>query len=122
MEWLYHCFAAILSVWLLYRLARRKRLPPGPPSIPLLGCAPFVPSKPGLKLFTSDEMYKKYGNIIRFDFGVRKTFYVLNDFHQVEKPLKHSMFNASTITTSQNFLSTKLTFSERLNVRTILWS
>ena len=28
MEWLYQCFAAILSIWILYRLARRKRLPP----------------------------------------------------------------------------------------------
>ena len=83
MEWFYHCFAAILSLWLLYRLARKNRLPPGPPSIPLLGCLPFVPGKSGVKLFTSDEMYKKYGNIIRFDTGVRKIFYVLNDFQQV---------------------------------------
>ena len=84
MEWLYQCFAAILTIWILYRLARRKRLPPGPPSIPLLGCSPFVPGKPGVRLFTSDEMFKKYGNIIRFDTGIRKIFYVLNDFHQVK--------------------------------------
>ena len=85
MEWLYQCFAAILTIWVLYRLARRKRLPPGPPSVPLLGCSPFVPGKPGVRLFTSDEMFKKYGNIIRFDTGIRKIFYVLNDFNQVKR-------------------------------------
>ena len=83
MEWLYHLAAAVVSLWFLYRWLRRQRLPPGPPSIPLLGCAPFVPCKPSLRLFTSDEMYKKYGNIVRFDTGVRKIFYVLNDFQQV---------------------------------------
>ena len=85
MELFYHCLAIALSIWLLYHWIQRRTLPPGPPSIPILGCLPFVPSKPSMKLFLSDEMYKKYGNIVRFDTGFGKTIYVLNDFYQVNE-------------------------------------
>ena len=75
--------ATFFALWLLHRWVSMRKLPPGPPSIPLLGCLPFVfPQTLSSKLFTSDEMYKKYGSIVRFETGVRK-FYVLNDFDQV---------------------------------------
>ena len=84
MELFYHCIVTFISIWLLYRWVRKKRLPPGPPSLPMLGCRPFVPIKPSLKLFLGDEMYMKYGDIVRFDIGFGKSIYVLNDFHQVK--------------------------------------
>ena len=81
---LFAYLATILALWMVQRWFRRRRLPPGPPSIPILGCVPFVyPKKVSLSLFTSDEMCKKYGNVVRFETGVRQ-FVVLNDFNQVQ--------------------------------------
>ena len=82
--WFYKYLALPLVLWLLHRWLSRRRLPPGPPSIPILGCVPFLPLKNlSLRLFTSDEMCKKYGSVIRFEIGVRQ-FYVLNDYNQVK--------------------------------------
>ena len=78
----YEYCAAVLAVWMVYRWFSRRKLPPGPPSMPILGCVPFLPEKLSLSLFLSDEMHEKYGSVVRFDTGVRQ-FYVLNDFNQV---------------------------------------
>ena len=76
-------FATIFALWLALRWFRRRKLPPGPPSIPILGCVPFVyPKMVSLNLLTSDEMCQKYGSVVRFETGVRQ-FIVLNDFNQV---------------------------------------
>ena len=49
------------------------RVPPGPPSIPIVGCLPFV--RPSMKLFTCDKMADKYGDLVRFDIGT-ETYYM----------------------------------------------
>ena len=80
---LFAFLATIFALWMVQRWFRRRRLPPGPPSIPILGCVPFVyPKKVSLSLFTSDKMCKKYGNVVMFETGIRQ-FVVLNDFNQV---------------------------------------
>ena len=85
----YAIFVTVVALWIVYRWFSRRKLPPGPPSIPILGCVPFVyPKKPSLRLFTSDEMCQKYGSVVRFETGVRQ-FYVLNDFNQVHIVKNH---------------------------------
>ena len=42
-------------------------------------------------MFTSDETYKKYGSIVRFETGIRQ-FYVLNDFDQVKNNSNYASY------------------------------
>ena len=64
-----------------------------------------------MKLFLSDEMYKKYGNIVRFDTGFGKTIYVLNDFYQVNVKNDNSNTSKSKILCKSNNPQAKSLFS-----------
>ena len=47
--------------------------PPGPPSLPLVGCTPFLKTREGGRnLMLSVDLIPKYGNIIGYDFGPMK--------------------------------------------------
>ena len=79
----------LLIFWAKWHI-KRRHLPPGPPSIPIFGCVPFV-KKMGGKLF-SDPSLHKYGKLVRIDMGMLSII-VINDFN-----LAKELFNSDAIT------------------------
>ena len=66
-----------LIFWFMKRLlSRRFSLPPGPPSIPLLGAMPLIDSSDALRTF--NKWADRYGKIYHFMMG-RHDVVVLND-------------------------------------------
>ncbi|XP_055348080.1 cytochrome P450 2C30-like isoform X2 [Paramacrobiotus metropolitanus] len=59
---------------------RRKRIPPGPLGLPVVGYSPFLGRKPAEKIV---ELSKQYGNIMSFYLGNRLTV-ILNDYDAVK--------------------------------------
>ena len=82
----------LFVLWLIYRWFQRRKLPPGPPSVPILGVLPFV-SKRGSNLFSDPDMEQKYGSIIKLEFN-GKIFIVLNDFKTVKQLFNQDFLSA----------------------------
>ncbi|XP_015919440.2 cytochrome P450 2F2-like [Parasteatoda tepidariorum] len=69
-----------------YKIRRGKKLPPGPPMIPIFGSLPFLGSEPHKTL---SKMRKKYGDIIGVYLGTKYTV-VLNEFSVMKEVFSNS--------------------------------
>ena len=54
-----------------------RHFPPGPPSLPIVGCVPFLPFKEGARnMMASVNWIPKYGDIIGLKFETQKMVFV----------------------------------------------
>ncbi|XP_033102009.1 cytochrome P450 2U1-like [Anneissia japonica] len=67
---------AILCTIYIQRKRRQIKLPPGPPSLPLLGSIPWINRENPIKSFT--QWQKQYGSIVSFYIGSKRHI-VVND-------------------------------------------
>lgn len=66
------CFT-LLVLWYFKSKYEKRNFPPGPPSLPLVGCTPFLKTREGGRnLMLSVDLIPKYGDIIGYDFGPMK--------------------------------------------------
>lgn len=68
--------ATLISLFIFHRLYKwlriRRRLPPGPPSVPILGSIPFLgPKNIGVAGLCAESLVRKYGNLVTVEFGTR---------------------------------------------------
>ena len=66
------CFT-LFVLWCFKRRYEMRNFPPGPPSMPLVGCTPFLKTREGARnLMLSVGLIPKYGDIIGYNFGPMK--------------------------------------------------
>lgn len=66
-------------------LKRPKNFPPGPPSLPLVGCVPFLPFRTGARnLMASVDWIPKYGDIIGLKFQTQNMVFI-QDFEKAKE-------------------------------------
>ena len=66
-------------LWILH-IKKRRRLPKGPPSIPIFGSIDLFTKGNLLKAIFNEEYYTKYNDFCTFFLGPRKVLVVINDF------------------------------------------
>ena len=66
-------------LWILH-IKKRRRLPKGPPSIPIFGSIDLFTKGNLLKAIFNEEYYTKYNDLCTFFLGPRKVLVVINDF------------------------------------------
>jgi hypothetical protein len=72
-----------LAFWLHHE--KKKRYPPGPPSVPLLGSLGVVLNSQRAAAFTSSDLYQ-YGDMTTLYFGPSRVVIMINNF-QLAKEL-----------------------------------
>lgn len=86
----------ILVLHLKY-IIRLWNFPPGPPSLPLIGCAPFLPSKSGSgTIVKCAKWIPKYGDIMGFKFG-QTNMVVVHDFQKAKEIAFDERFATRTV-------------------------
>lgn len=92
-------FAIGLLLFIIYLVKRwlsRRHLPPGPPSVPILGSIPFV-TKMTFELMTRKEMMDKYGKLVTFAFP-EKEMIIINDFQLAKELFNKDVFSGRRMT------------------------
>ena len=74
---LFLCFVTLLCI---LHIKKRRRLPKGPPSIPIFGSIDLFTKGNLLKAIFNEEYYTKYNDFCTFFLGPRKVLVVINDF------------------------------------------
>ena len=69
--------AITIGLYYLKKYYEFKHFPPGPPSLPIIGCVPFLPFKEGARnLMASVNWIPKYGDLIGLRFETQKMVFV----------------------------------------------
>ena len=59
----------LLTIWFMKEKYENRNFPPGPPTLPLLGCTPFLETRQGGKnIMQSVKWIPKYGDIMGLKF------------------------------------------------------
>ena len=74
---LFLCFVTLLCI---LHIKKKRRLPKGPPSIPMFGSIDLFTKGNLLKAIFNEEYYTKYNDFCTFFLGPRKVLVVINDF------------------------------------------
>ena len=69
----------LLSVFLLFGLKSRRKVPPGPPQVPILGSLPFLTMEKGVGDYFLDECVTRH-KIATVAVGPVYKPYIINDF------------------------------------------
>ena len=69
----------IILLWILH-IQKRKRLPDGPPSVPIFGSIDLFTKGNLLKTLFIEEYYTKYKDFYTFFLGPTRVLVVINDF------------------------------------------
>ena len=83
--------ASLLSYMMLspYLDAKRKRLPPGPTGVPILGYIPFIPHDYDPKML---QLFSKYGSIFCLRIGSADVVFI-SDFELIKTISKLDVYN-----------------------------
>ena len=70
----------VFTLLCILHIKKRRRLPKGPPSIPIFGSIDLFTKGNLLKAIFNEEYYTKYNDFCTFFLGPRKVLVVINDF------------------------------------------
>ena len=98
MIWIVLIFVIILAIFYLHH-ERRKRFPPGPFSLPILGTVEgmAIIRERGRAGVLAEEKFYKYGPMTTFYVGPLHTFIVINDFHLAKELFNRDEFSGTIL-------------------------
>ena len=76
----------LVSVLLLFGLKSRRKVPPGPPQVPILGSIPFLKLEKGVGDYFLDECVTR-NKISTVAVGPRFKPFIINDFELAKVPM-----------------------------------